>query len=68
MNNHGNSVANTCALASFSGGAVFIRYKTNPLCGILVIHSNRTGRFARLTMKEQQGIHPRKVRKHQLLR
>ena len=45
MDNHGNSMANTCAIASFSGGAVFIRYKTNPLCGVLVIHSNRTDRI-----------------------
>ena len=45
MDNHGNSMANTCARASSSGGAVFIRYKTNPLCsGVLVIHSNRTDR------------------------
>ena len=45
MDNHGNSMANTCAKVTSFGGAVFIRYKTNPLNGgALVIHSNRTDR------------------------
>ena len=30
MDNHGNSVANTCAFATISGGAVFIRYQNQP--------------------------------------
>lgn len=45
MDNRGNSMANTCAHASFSGRAVFIRYRTNPPSGgPQVIHSNRTDR------------------------
>ncbi|CAK51332.1 hypothetical protein e1012e08.tmp0011 [Eimeria tenella] len=43
--NHGNSMANTREEATSFGGVQFIGYKINPLPnGVLVIHSNRTGR------------------------
>ena len=44
----GNSRANTCIKTRLLGSVVFIRYRTNPLCGFWMIHNKCTERMTRV--------------------
>ena len=46
MDNCGNSGANTCEKTQLLGRVVFIRYRTNALRGLWMIHNKRMERIA----------------------